>query len=446
MQLERALGLTTQSNATLCTLPTGQLVYAVGCVAVLFDPELNQQKGLFKIDRAVSSLCCSPDGRYLAIGSRGADAHVYVYDIANGDELAELSGHKYGVGCMAFSPDSRLLVTCGFKVDKQMLCWNWRIGSNIYNKIGNRVHSTLFNTHGNYFVTCGDRHLKWWYFTKSDTGQVVEVHGFPASIMEAQRYSNFTDCTFGSGSNRHMLYCTTAGGGICIFQENRIMDKYIPLDCSSSCSLMLSASMLFVGCSDGQCSIYSLADMKYIGALPKPEKLSRSALPSLADEKKAYYPACYAIRMIPNSRNVAVVYADRSMVIWDTADLKRINVFRLLLSHRACIWDVHFLAAHSGSDLSSTPFPPNTFMTCSADASVRIWNIDPNMHRNSKTKIPYCKDVLKVIDTSLGNDDIIPAGTTADPRAYDVCSDIPDTEQPYRVQVLIFLCHDHCMY
>lgn len=446
MQLEKALGLTTMSNATFCTLPTGQLVYAAGCVAVLFDPELNVQKGLFKIDHAISALCVSSDGRYLAIGSRGGDAHVYVYDIVNGDELAELKGHKYGVGCMSFSHDSKLLVTCGFKLDKQMLCWNWRVATNIYNKIGNRVHSALFNSHGNYFVTCGDRHLKWWYFSKSDGGEVHDVRGFPASIMEAQRYANFTDCSFGLGSDRHLLYCSTAGGGICIFQENRIMDKYVPLNCASANCLFLSAGFLYAGCADGQCNVYSAADMKYVGALPKPEPLYKSARLALAVDKRHYYPACYAIRMVPNSRNIAMVYADRSMVIWDASDIKRVSVFRLLLNHRACIWDIQFLvdrASDPASDLSSSPYPPNTFVTCSADASVRIWNIDPKMNIYSKTKIPYCKDVFKVIETSLGAGEAIPAGVTADLRAFDICTDIPDTEQPYRIQVSLLFNKAH---
>ncbi|CAM9185089.1 unnamed protein product, partial [Ectocarpus fasciculatus] len=442
MQLERALGLTTTSNAALATLPSGQLVYVAGCVAVLFDPELNVQKGLFKIDHAITAVCVSPDGRYLALGSRAAEANVYVYDIANGDELAELKGHKFGVGCMCFSPDNKMLVTCGFKADKQMLCWNWRAGASVYNKIGNRVHCVLFNVHGNYFVTCGDRHLKWWYYTKSDVGEVLDVRGFPASIMEAQRYSNFTDCTFGAGTSRHILYCSTAGGGLCIFHENRIMDQYIDLNCASSNCLLFSAGMLYIGCSDGICSIYSVADMKLLGALPKPDALPASACPALASPGKQYYAACYAIRMVPNSRNVAVVYADRTMAIWDASDLKHISMFRLLLSHRACIWDIHFLVAGNndlspeGSDLTSAVYPANTFVTCSADASIRLWNIDPKLHRYSKVKIPYCKDVYAVIDTSLGDGGALPFGTAADPRVYDLCTDIPDTEQPPRCMAI----------
>ena len=99
--------------------------------------------------------------------------------------------------------------------------------------------------------------------------------------------------------------------------------------------------------------------------------------------------------------------------------------------------------AKEGSDLTSAVYPANTFVTCSADASIRLWNIDPKMHRYSKVKIPYCKDVYKVIDTSVGDDGALPTGTAADPRAYDLCTDIPDTEQPYRIQVHISVCPGH---
>ena len=54
------------------------------------------------------------------------------------------------------------------------------------------------------------------------------------------------------------VYCTTSAGVLCVFHQNRIMDKWIQLDSHSSLSLslhsseVLEESALVAGCTNGK--------------------------------------------------------------------------------------------------------------------------------------------------------------------------------------------------
>jgi WD40 repeat protein len=446
---DRAFGLTALSNAAVSTTASGLLAYTAGCLAVLYDPELNTQTRLFKTEFAISSIATTIDGRFIALGCRNSDAFIKIFDIHSGNEVVTLKGHNYGVGCMAFSQDGKVLVSCGYKLDKQLYLWNWSKRQGVSAKIGNKVNSVCFHPQGGYFVTCGDRHLKWWFFSRSESsGEVSELKGHPASILEAQRYSHFTDCCFGMGAARHTLYCCTATGLLCTFLENRIMDKALQLNCSSANSVSVFASQLLIGCSDGACFVYNISDLSLIGTFPYPDALPMSAVQYAAAQPPSpsslSFAACYAVRSIPNSRLVAIVYADRSMIIWDVVDFNKIAKHRFFPNHRACIWDIHFLLNGAGGgegglegfggssdEVNTSPFPSSTFVTCSADSSIRFWTLDPKGSRQSAWRIPFSKDALRIIDT--GADD---AEFALEQHVYfDVRRDSPDLEHPHRVQV-----------
>ena len=123
LTLERVLGLTALSGASLTSSANGDVYYSAGCVVVRYHPQSNKQLGFFTAVKSVSCAVVSACGRYLAVGERGHQPCVCVFSIENGRMLTRLAGHKHGVGCVSFSPNGRYLVSCGFKHDKTMQFW-----------------------------------------------------------------------------------------------------------------------------------------------------------------------------------------------------------------------------------------------------------------------------------------------------------------------------------
>jgi WD40 repeat protein len=69
--------------------------------------------------RPLIGVAFSPDGRLLA--SCGSDNTVRLWDPATGTQQRILTGHTGSVHGVAFSPDGRLLASCG---DKTVRLWD----------------------------------------------------------------------------------------------------------------------------------------------------------------------------------------------------------------------------------------------------------------------------------------------------------------------------------
>ena len=390
LRLEKILGITTLSNASIAAgSRSSDVYYTAGSVVVRYSPGENTQKSFYKASKAISCVTVSPNGRYLAIGERGHSPNIMVWEISSEELLSTINGtHKYGISCLTFSADSRHLVSAGFKHDRQLVIWDWeslRIVST--QKLGNKVNSVCFHPGGDYFVTCGDRHLKWWYLIFDDSGKgSIEVTGKPASILENHKNAIFMDIKIGMNG---FVYCTTSTGLLCAFNETRFMDMWVQLESKASYSLSLHSfpsgsignlDVVIVGSTEGLIRVFSAKSLQYLVTLPLP-------VPSIGDAEN--FPSCLAICTIDGiksnrqsrSPKLAAIYSDNSLYIWDISDINNAFQYRSFAYHRACIWDIQFIT--STSSAVDTLFPPGTFVTCSADNSIRIWSGGPNIEKHS---------------------------------------------------------------
>lgn len=424
LTLNRVIGLTSLSNASFISSPDGNILYAAGCVCVLYNPQTNKQIGYFTVARAVSCMYFSADGKYLAIGERGHLPCVTVWNVKTQQEVRSYTGHEHGISSVRFSPNGKYLVSIGFKHDGKMMLREWETDRLVcVEKMENKVNALCFHASGDFFVTCGDRHLKWWYFVCNDSydkATVTGLNGRPASILKAQQDSNFVDvacCTKTTGDgDTSAIFCTTSSGMLCLIHEKRLMDKWVQLDSSASYCLALTPSFVIVGATSGDVFVFNPTSLEFVTTLPHSAPLGSSGkVIKGSGSESLEFAACYGITAIPRTTCVAALYADRSVFIWDIADIHNPIKFKSFVFHKACIWDLVFIeqtarneSVNGGGALSDDPgshssshahdsqprLPPGTFATCGADNSVCLWNLDPKMQRKSKWRSTHSRDLL----------------------------------------------------
>jgi mitogen-activated protein kinase binding protein 1 len=459
LTLNRVIGLTSLSNSSFIASPDGNVLYAAGCVCILYNPQSNKQVGFFTVSRAISCMHLSGDGKYLAIGERGHLPCVTVWDVKKQTQIRSYTGHEHGISSVQFSPKGKYLVSIGFKHDKQMMLHEWDIDRLVcVEKMENKVNALSFHASGDFFVTCGDRHLKWWYLVCNDAddkASVTGLNGRPASILKAQQDSNFIDvvcCTNNTGGGETSnIFCTTSSGMLCLIHEKRLMDKWVQLDSSASYCLTLTPSFVIVGGTSGDIFVFNPSSLEFITTLPRAVPLSSPGQNGAASNGGGLeFAACYGITSIPTTTGVAAMYADRSIFIWDVADIHNPIKFKSFVFHKACIWDLVFIEQSAKNesvqdliadepDTNSLPtsaheskstlcnLPSGTFATCGADNSVCLWNIDPKMQRKSKWKSLYSRDLLHCFQLD---------GSSAGSRERETPDDAPpDIELPDRQQV-----------
>ncbi|KAJ8280306.1 hypothetical protein GJAV_G00053000 [Gymnothorax javanicus] len=406
--LEKVLGITTSSSCGLACDPNAGLVaYPAGCVVVVLHPRKVKQWHILNFCRKpFSSLAFSQDGKYLVTGESGHMPCVRVWDVAERTQVAEVQCHKYGVACVAFSTNGTYIVSVGYQHDMTVSVWEWRKGTVIAsNKVSSGVLSVSFSEDNSYFVTAGNRHVKFWYLEASKEQRVnstVPLIG-RTGLLGTQRNNMFCGSACGLGNRAGITYCITSSGLLCQFNSRRELEAWVDLKTTSARCLTVSKDYVFCGCAEGTVRVFSPHDLHYITTLHRPHRLGVDITQGVqsghlfSTSPEAKYPDTVALTFDPVTCCLTCVYNDHSVYVWDIHDIRNVGKVYSALYHSGCVWSVE---TYPDLKQPHVPcLPPGSFLTCSSDNTIRLWHSDPqnqgldlSYHRNL-----YSHDLMKIV-------------------------------------------------
>ncbi|XP_074399096.1 mitogen-activated protein kinase-binding protein 1 isoform X5 [Zonotrichia albicollis] len=411
--LEKVLGITVSGGRGLaCDPRTGLVAYPAGCVVVLFNPRKNKQHHVLNSSRkTITALAFSPDGKYLVTGESGHMPAVRVWDVAERTQVAELQEHKYGVACVAFSPSSKYIVSVGYQHDMIVNVWSWK--KNIVvaaNKVSSKVTAVSFSEDCSYFVTAGNRHIKFWYLDDSKTSKVnatVPLLG-RSGLLGELRNNFFADVACGRGKKADSTFCITSSGLLCEFNEKRLLDKWVELRNTDSFTttvancISVNHDYIFCGCADGTVRIFNPLNLHFVTTLPKPHFLGTD-IASVTEASRLFsgvadakYPDTIALTFDPTNQWLSCVYNDHSLYVWDVKDPKKVGKVYSALYHSSCVWNIEMYP--EVKDNNQPCLPPGSFITCSSDNTIRLWNTESsNIHGTALHRNILSNDLMKII-------------------------------------------------
>jgi RNA polymerase sigma factor (sigma-70 family) len=92
--------------------PDGRTIFAdSGEDGIAVRDVASGQTRVLRMDSHIRSFACSPDGRVLATGSRGPQASLRLTEVATGQSLFAIGGHRGSIDAIAWSPNGRLVAT-----------------------------------------------------------------------------------------------------------------------------------------------------------------------------------------------------------------------------------------------------------------------------------------------------------------------------------------------
>ncbi|OXB55335.1 hypothetical protein ASZ78_002506 [Callipepla squamata] len=111
---------------------TGEIVYHVAAVGVVYNRQQNTQRFYLGHDDDILCLAIHPLKDYVATGQVGRDSSIHIWDTETIKPLSVLKGyHQYGVCAVDFSADGKRLASVGIDDNHTIVLWDWKKGEKL---------------------------------------------------------------------------------------------------------------------------------------------------------------------------------------------------------------------------------------------------------------------------------------------------------------------------
>nr|XP_019940288.1 PREDICTED: echinoderm microtubule-associated protein-like 5 [Paralichthys olivaceus] len=111
---------------------TGEIVYHVAAVGVVYNRQQNTQRFYMGHDDDILCLAIHPLKDFVATGQVGRDSSIHIWDTEMLKPMSVLKGfHQLGVCALDFSADGKRLASVGLDDNHTIVLWDWRKGEKL---------------------------------------------------------------------------------------------------------------------------------------------------------------------------------------------------------------------------------------------------------------------------------------------------------------------------
>ncbi|EFC47311.1 predicted protein [Naegleria gruberi] len=430
------------------------VAYLAGTIVVVYNVKRNKQLRFLEhptSNKAFNCIAFSKCGQYLAAGEKGPKPSIVVWDLHQvfaqtfeetkpkifSELKSKEKGHQNEVKNICFSKDSKLVLSVGF--ENELKIWDISAGGKAELKFSKTVDETndliLSPSDDNGFITVGKGFVRFWSISRS--AKLFSVQSVSTNL-DVWKQANFVSIAFRGKNDTAEVYAVTMDGILCkVDPKSKELQSWVNIKVGRAYCVSVAEKYVAISCAKGVVRLFETKTLQFKKTLPEPPPSTahitlRSVFSSV---NKSYIKPTSSEIDAPNAivcgifgDKISVMYDDRSFFVWDISNLQSICKYRSFISHSGCIWGADVLPRNSKS-----PFPQNTFATCSADNTIRFWNLETgeqeeNIRSSVAGKSAFCKDLLAVLHIPP-NDKTVEGGIRSVRFSPDGCNIISGDKQ-----------------
>ncbi|KTF91366.1 hypothetical protein cypCar_00030526, partial [Cyprinus carpio] len=206
---------------------TGEIVYHVAAVGVVYNRQQNTQRFYLGHDDDILCLAIHPVKDYVATGQVqsaaqtsvfvtahrvGRDSSIHVWETEFLKPLSVLKGfHQFGVCALDFSADGKRLASVGLDDNHTIVLWEWRKGEKLSTIRGSKDKIFVIKINPympDKLITAGVKHMKFWHRAGGGLIGKKGSMGKTETMMSAVY-----------GWTEEMVFSGTCAGDICIWRD-----------------------------------------------------------------------------------------------------------------------------------------------------------------------------------------------------------------------------------
>uniref|UniRef100_A0A8C8VLX9 EMAP like 5 n=1 Tax=Pelusios castaneus TaxID=367368 RepID=A0A8C8VLX9_9SAUR len=194
---------------------TGEIVYHVAAVGVVYNRQQNTQRFYLGHDDDILCLAIHPLKDYVATGQVGRDSSIHIWDTETIKPLSVLKGyHQYGVCAVDFSADGKRLASVGIDDNHTIVLWDWKKGEKLSAVRGSKDKIFVIKINPympDKLITAGIKHMKFW---RRAGGGLIGRKG----CIGAMGRTDTMMCAV-YGWTEEMAFSGTSTGDVCIWRD-----------------------------------------------------------------------------------------------------------------------------------------------------------------------------------------------------------------------------------